>query len=115
MHKNLDIINIRVYLCTILIIKKNKQMKELKPIDFIITSKFDDNIERYGYNDNTCQCCGKPIKNIQFAVFTVEGPDVVLADVTDEDLAEQGLYSQGLYNIGPECIKKYPKEYRVKL
>ena len=106
MHKNLDIINIRVYLCTILIIKKNKQMKELKHIDFIITSKFDDNIERYGYNDNTCQCCGKPIKNIQFAVFTVEGPDVVLADVTDEDLAEQGLYSQGLYNIGPECIKK---------
>ena len=90
-------------------------MKELKPIEFVMTSKFEDNIERYGYNDNTCECCGKPIKNIQFAVFTIEGPEVVLADVTDEDLTEQGLYSQGMYNIGPECIKRYPKEYRVKV
>ena len=90
-------------------------MKNIKPIEFLTTERYESNIEKYGFGDYTCSCCGKPMKKIEFGVYTVEGPEVVQADITDEDMESQGIYSQGMFILGPECVKKYPKEYRRKL
>ena len=87
----------------------------MKTIPFIKTDSFYKNIEKYGYNHNTCACCGKPLKGIKYMVQTIEGPDVIPADVTQEQLDEAGLVSQGAYQIGGSCIKKYPKAYRISL
>jgi hypothetical protein len=87
----------------------------MKELEFIQTENFEANIDRYGYNENTCECCGKQLKNKKWAVNTLEGPTVIEANITDEEIEASGLYSQGLFYLGSDCIKKYPKEFRVKL
>ena len=87
----------------------------MKTLEYIQTENFEKNIDRYGYNENTCECCGKPMKNKKWAINTIEGPDVVEAHITDEDMAKEGLLSQGIFYLGSDCIKKYPKEFRLKI
>lgn len=87
----------------------------MKTIPFIQTDSFDKNIQKYGYNDNTCECCGKPMKGVKYGIQTIEGPDVIPANVTQEELDASGLVSQGFFQIGSSCIKKYPKAYRISL
>jgi len=87
----------------------------MKTLEFLISEKFDSNIEKYGYNENSCDCCGKQLKSKSWAVNTIEGPEVIPASVTDQEIENEGLYSQGLFYLGASCIKKYPKEYRIKL
>jgi hypothetical protein len=92
----------------------NKEQILETETDFIQSDKFDDNIEKYGYNDNTCECCGKQLKNKNNAIQTLEGPRVILAKVTNKEIEDAGLNQQGLFILGSDCIKKYPKEYRIK-
>ena len=80
--------------------------------EFIKTEKFEDNIDKYGWNDNTCECCGKPMKVKKYFVNTIEGPEVVEPHITEEEMLANGVYSQGIFYVGPECIKKYDKEFR---
>lgn len=86
----------------------------MKVLEFIQTENFEANIDCYGYNENTCGCCGKQLKNKKWGVNTIEGPEVVEAHITEEDIAAIGLYPQGIFYLGSDCIKKYPKEYRIK-
>tara|TARA_R110000796_G_scaffold24935_6_gene70823 strand:- start:860 stop:1126 length:267 start_codon:yes stop_codon:yes gene_type:complete len=86
----------------------------MKVLEFIQIEKFEDNIEKYGWNENTCECCGKQLKDKSNAVQTIEGPEVIPANITEEQLDEMGLVSQGIFYLGSTCIKKYPKEYRLK-
>ena len=87
----------------------------MKTLNFIQTENFEKNIDIYGFNVNTCECCGKQLKNKNWAVNTIAGPEVIEANITDEELEAAGLESQGFFYLGSDCIKKYPKEYRVQL
>ena len=87
----------------------------MKTLDFIQTASFDRNIYKYGYNDNTCTCCGKPLENKDWAVNTIEGPEVVEAHITEEDMAAIGEAPQGIFYLGSSCIKKYPKAFRMDM
>ena len=78
------------------------------------SDKREDNLERYGDDINSCLICGKPIKTIKYWLNTVEGPDMIYNDVTDEDLEANGLTSQGAFPIGRSCKKKLPKGYITK-
>jgi len=60
----------------------------MKTLDFIQTENFEKNIDRYGFNINTCECCGKQLKNKKWGVNTIEGPEVIEANITDEELTE---------------------------
>ena len=82
---------------------------------FIKSSRFEANIEKYGYDSNTCKCCGKPLNDKTNAVITIEGPMVIEAHITEEQIDAAGLVSQGVFYLGSNCIKKYPKKYRIKI
>tara|TARA_R110002153_G_scaffold92442_1_gene224518 strand:- start:2874 stop:3149 length:276 start_codon:yes stop_codon:yes gene_type:complete len=84
----------------------------MKELDFIQTASFQRNIDKYGLNDNTCECCGKQLENLDWAVNTIEGPTVVEAHITEEQMEEAGVYPQGIFYLGSSCIKKYPKAFR---
>lgn len=92
----------------------NKQEILNLELDFIQSERFDDNVEKYGWDENTCECCGKPLKDKTNAINTLEGPTVIPAHITDEQIDNAGLVSQGTFFLGSNCIKKYPKEYRIK-
>ncbi len=83
-------------------------------LEFIQLDQFEDNIDKYGYDTNTCECCGKPLKDKTNAINTLEGPTVIPAHITDKQIDDAGLVSQGIFFLGSTCIKKYPKEYRIK-
>lgn len=83
--------------------------------EFIKSPRFEDNIDKYGYNSNTCICCGRQLKDKTNAVITIEGPMVIEAHITEEQIDAAGLVSQGVFYLGSTCIKKYPKKYRRKL
>lgn len=87
----------------------------MKELEFIQTASFERNIEKYGWNDNTCECCGKPLENKDWAVNTIEGPFVVEAHITDEQMEAEGFCSQGIFYLGSSCIKKYPKAFRMDM
>lgn len=87
----------------------------MKTLEFKQTARFESNIEKYGYNNNTCECCGKPLENKDWAVNTIEGPEVIEAHITDEEIEAKGLYSQGIFYLGSTCIKKYPKSFRMDM
>ena len=84
-------------------------------IEFIYSDKKEANIEKYGDEGNSCECCGKPLKEKRFYVNTIEGPDVVLPHTTEEEMAANGYETQGIFYLGSACIKKYPKEFRGEI
>ena len=92
----------------------NKEQILNAELDFIQSDKFDDNVEKYGWDENTCACCAKPLKDNTNAILTIEGPGVIPASITNDQLDEAGLVSQGIFFLGSSCVKKYPKEYRIK-
>lgn len=92
----------------------NKEQILNAELDFIQSDKFDNNVEKYGWDENTCACCAKPLKDKTNAILTIEGPGVIPASITNDQLDEAGLVSQGIFFLGSSCIKKYPKEYRLK-
>ena len=38
-----------------------------KTAKLYISPVYDQNIEKYGSNENQCRCCGKPIKDLTHA------------------------------------------------
>ena len=92
----------------------NKEQILNAELDFIQSDKFDDNVEKYGWDENTCARCAKPLKDKTNAILTIEGPGVIPASITNDQLDEAGLVSQGIFFLGSSCVKKYPKEYRIK-
>jgi hypothetical protein len=87
----------------------------METLEFIYNDKREQNIERYGDTGNSCECCGKPLKEKKYFVNTIEGPDVVEPHITDEEMAANGYESQGIFYLGATCIKKYPKKFRGEL
>ena len=84
-----------------------KNPKKFKAVDHIRTASYDANIERYGDNSNTCDCCGKPTAQKMWIHYTEQGKVV---NVGTDDLPE-GFKSQGCFPIGPECAKKYGMDF----
>ena len=87
----------------------------MKTLEFKISEKFEDNIDKYGYDENTCECCGKQLKDKTNAVHVVEPSMVIPSNITEDELIKLGITTQGVYYLGSSCIKKYPKEYRIKI
>ena len=89
----------------------------MKQIEFIQTEKYFETLEKYENSSKYvykefCSCCGRGIKGKpKFWLNTVEGPEVVPFDTTEEEMMKHGEYPQGLFPIGSECRKRYPKEY----
>lgn len=92
---------------------KFNTVEDLEIVDFVETDSRYDNLEKYGDMENSCICCGKPIKNQKFWINTIEGPSPVHKDVTEEDMERFGYYPQGMFPIGPECKNKYPKSHII--
>jgi len=89
-----------------------KTLEEIGAIEFNQTEAYYDNVEKYGYDEDLCICCGKKTKSRYF-VNTIEGPEAIKADVTTEDLDALGLYSQGMFPIGSTCLKRMEKSYII--
>jgi len=90
-----------------------KTLQEIGIKDIPTSASYEKNLEKYGWRDDTCICCGKPTSGKLF-INTVEGPEAVKADVTEEDLEALGLYTQGVFPIGSACAKKVGKAYLIK-
>ena len=63
------------------------------------------NEERLGSHSNSCICCGLLTAEKFFIHATT---DWVAIDEIDADKVAN---SQGFFPIGPECAKKFPKEF----
>lgn len=87
------------------------KLKNYKEIDAIYSSNLDNNIEKYGHVDSQCHCCGLPLKNEDYLIHMTTDGKIVSATASEQDVAN----SQGGFYIGPECAKKYPKEFIIKL
>lgn len=72
--------------------------------------KYDDNIEKYGDNANTCIMCGKRIKNIDDAnyVHMLTSYEIIAS-------FEDHKHSQGCFPIGSDCAKKLSSEFKKKM
>jgi hypothetical protein len=66
------------------------------------------NEERFGLTSKSCVCCGRPTAEKLWIHATT---DWVATDEPDQDKVEN---SQGAFPIGPECAKKFPKEFIFK-
>jgi len=78
----------------------------------------DRNEEKYGFNENQCICCKKPIKDIEnsYWIHMNEGGYVLNNKIVTEENTESltGYRSMGCFPIGNECAKKFKKEFLFK-
>lgn len=85
-----------------------KQTNQIN-LDAVRSEKYDDNIDRYGDNSNTCFLCGKRTAEKLFVHYTNMGE---LVNERDELMVPE---SQGFFPIGSECAKKLPKSFVFNL
>lgn len=72
----------------------------------------EKNLDKYGYIDNQCICCGKPMKEGNKLIVHM-GTDWLAYNTTNIVLVD-GVYmiegtnteSQGFFEIGNDCAKK---------
>lgn len=77
-------------------------------IKFKRSEKYDDNVERYGNNSRTCECCGKQTDEKLFVHICTS---YEITTSKNDDLTAYGRESQGYFPIGRECAKKFPQQY----
>ena len=65
----------------------------------------ESNEHKYGNHANSCVCCGKRTAEKLWIHATT---DWVAVDEPDESKVPD---SQGAFPVGPECAKKFPKEF----
>tara|TARA_R110000744_G_scaffold371767_1_gene482982 strand:+ start:411 stop:722 length:312 start_codon:yes stop_codon:yes gene_type:complete len=94
--------------------QKLKTLKELGIMAIPETNNRMETMDRVGDHGDNCIVCGKRTKKQKYFVFTVEGPEMVLAGVTEEDMEANGLYPQGCFDVGSKCRKLLPKGYIQK-
>ena len=85
------------------------QTKSIKVIPCFHTDDYWDRINRNGYTENTCECCGrklnpKTMKGVQM-LTTAEYTDEV-REVKHIVGESDGAMSQGLFFFGPKCYKE---------
>lgn len=71
------------------------------------------NIEKNGYQDNQCECCGKLMKegSKRFYFHANTNWEAMPINATDEEIEKAGFESQGTFDVGSSCAKKFPKEF----
>jgi len=84
---------------------------EIKKYPIFKSKKYDQNIENFGNFQNSCVCCGRPTAEHLYIHVCVEWKALNTLK-TDEDVL--GTQDQGCFAIGPECAKKFPKEFIFK-
>lgn len=77
-------------------------------IEFKRSEKYDDNVERYGNNSRTCECCGKQTAENLFVHLCTS---FEITTSAKDDLSAYDRESQGFFPIGRECAKKFPKQF----
>lgn len=84
---------------------------------FESSDKFNENIERFGNNSNTCFRCGRPCspKGLSFHVHYTTWGFIVNTDDEKQIPKDKFGDSQGFFPIGSACAKFVPKEYRFKI
>lgn len=70
--------------------------------------KKEKNEERLGLHNDSCVCCGLRTRN-EIGIHATT--DWLAIDEADETKVPN---SQGWFPIGPECAKKFPKEFIFK-
>jgi len=75
----------------------------------ILRSKdYEKNKKQYGDKTNSCFHCMRPT-NEEYLVHMLTTGE--LTDDANEKAENCGGSSQGFFSIGPECMKKYPKQF----
>lgn len=69
------------------------------------------NVEKYGYCQNQCECCGKPLTANAYYFHASTDWEALPLSATDSEISAAGLESQGTFNVGASCAKKFPKGY----
>ena len=82
----------------------------MKTYEIYQSAEKEKNEARYGIDSNSCVCCGKRIKNIEYMINTTT--DWVCVDEPNEDNIHN---SQGSFPVGSECRKHFPKEFIFKV
>jgi hypothetical protein len=97
-----------MYICVTKPNNMKKQITQLNEIDRseVISSRYDDNVERLGEHSDTCFLCGKRTNEELHVHYTTSGM------LTNNPNHPE---SQGCFPVGPECAKKLPKDFIVKL
>lgn len=70
--------------------------------------KKESNEERLGLHTDSCVCCG--LRTAE-KLFIHANTDWLAVDVKEECEIDN---SQGFFPIGPECAKRFPKEFIFK-
>ena len=85
-------------------------MCEFKTMEIYESPKKQQNEEKYGINENSCECCMKPIQNIKYWIHMTTSYKA--CNTIDEDILKQnGTESQGFFPIGNNCAKRFKKEF----
>lgn len=83
-------------------------MNTLKKIELKRAARYDANIETFGEHSNTCCVCGRTTAQKLHVHMCTSGN-------IWNTILEEGFESQGAFPIGPECAKRYPREFVFEL
>jgi hypothetical protein len=81
-------------------------------LELVRSSKYDENIDRYGDHSKTCFFCARPTAQKSFVHLSTNGL-LVPANIDENDLLKYDLESQGCFPVGAECAKKIGQEFIV--
>lgn len=76
--------------------------------EILRSNDYDKNKRLYGDRSNSCFHCMRTTAEEYFVHMLVTG---LLTDNMKEPSEGDGGDSQGFFPIGPECMKKYPKQF----
>lgn len=86
----------------------------MKTVEIYESPIKERNIDKFGYREDMCECCGKTIKGKKFSFTADENWEAVPIDATIEEIENHPHELQGTFFIGSECAKKFPKGYVEK-
>jgi hypothetical protein len=92
--------------------KNEAKTQEIKCIELYVSPMKERNIDKYGYDSEQCECCGKIIKSTDSKIVHM-GTDWLAYNTIETELINGVEYiigtdveTQGFFKIGNDCAKK---------
>ena len=95
--------------------KKHEKMEnqmEIKSMELYVSPMRERNLDKYGYDSDSCECCGKKL-NLDSCKMVHMGTDWMAYNTDDVTIIDGIAYitgtnveTQGFFPIGNDCAKK---------
>ncbi len=80
--------------------------KTIKVIPVFHTEGFEERIDRNGYSERTCECCGRKLNPARTKwVQMLETGEWTDEEKEVKELVNHWGRSQGCFGVGPDCYK----------